>query len=99
MEYNQAAKIIQLFWKECYFWKMLGALTIQRRFRKRWFNYYLWNTYYKNNIQIPNENGLLTCFIRLPLKDNFYRYKKCVGYFKAIENLEFVLKLFNEDSD
>jgi len=76
-----------------------AAKIIQRRFRKRWFNYYLWNTYYKNNIRIPNEDGLLTCFIRLPLKDKFYRYKKCVGYIEAIKNLEYALKYLNEDSD
>ena len=76
-----------------------AAKIIQRRFRKRWFNHYIWNTYYKNNIQISNENGLLTCFIRLPLKDNFYRVKKFIGYIKAIENLEFSIKLFEDDSD
>ena len=98
MEYNDAAKIIQTFWRECYFWKMIAAITIQRRFRKRWFNHYIWNTYYKNNIQFTDKEGMLTSFIRLPLKDNFYRVKKFIGYIKAIEKLEFVLKLFEDDS-
>jgi len=97
MEYNQAAKIIQLFWKECYFWKMLGALTIQRRFRKRWFNYYLWNTYYKNNIQLKDNKFGFVC---MPLRQNFYKYPDLfVGYIEAIKNLELQLTYFNEDSD
>ena len=61
-----------------------AAKIIQRRFRKRWFNYYLWNTYYKNNIQL---NFVKFCFICLPLRNHF----KYNGYIEAIKNLEYAV--------